>query len=400
MKNDGIGKSKSVSLKRLLKDGKDIPAKKELSIAVINKRRLISLRNKELPIVIVTMILVVFGIVMQYSASCYSALRETGDSFFYVKKQAISAIVGLISLLLIPKLKLKYLFKARYVILGVSYILLALVFVPGLGVEKYGARRWINLGFTTLQPSEVAKFALVIFIAGELSKRSAVTFKNMLPILFATGIMCVLIMLEPNMSITMCVGAVMLIMLFVGGMKFKHFAIFLVPIAIMIPLMIMLEPYRLKRLMAFLDPWASPQGEGYQLIQSFYALGSGGFFGVGLFNSRQKYLFLPFAESDFIFSIIGEELGFVGSLFVIVIFMIIIFYGIRTAIRAEDRFSMFLVAGITAIIAVQSVINIAVVSGSIPPTGLPLPFVSSGGSSLVMFMSGVGIMRSVALSHT
>ncbi len=394
MKNDGISREKAGFRKRFGKMENALSLKNDLSVAVVNKRKIVSFKGKELSIVFITLALVVFGIIMQYSASCYSAERETGDSFFYVKKQAVSAIVGLVAMLLVPKLKLKYLFKARYIILAIAYVLLALVFVPGLGVEKYGARRWINLGFTTLQPSEVAKFALVIFIAGELSKKSAVTFKNMLPILIATAIMCVLIMLEPNMSITMCVGAVMLIMLFIGGMKFKHFAAFAVPIAVLIPLMILLEPYRLKRLMAFLDPWASPQGEGYQLIQSFYALGSGGFFGVGLFNSRQKYLFLPFAESDFIFSIIGEELGFVGSFFVIAVFVLIIFYGIRTAMRAEDRFSMFLVAGITAIIAVQSV------SGSIPPTGLPLPFVSSGGSSLVMFMSGVGIMRSVALSHT
>ncbi len=400
MKNDGISREKAGFRKRFGKMENALSLKNDLSVAVVNKRKIVSFKGKELSIVFITLALVVFGIIMQYSASCYSAESETGDSFFYVKKQAVSAIVGLVAMLLVPKLKLKYLFKARYIILAIAYVLLALVFVPGLGVEKYGARRWINLGFTTLQPSEVAKFALVIFIAGELSKKSAVTFKNMLPILIATAIMCVLIMLEPNMSITMCVGAVMLIMLFIGGMKFKHFAAFAVPIAVLIPLMILLEPYRLKRLMAFLDPWASPQGEGYQLIQSFYALGSGGFFGVGLFNSRQKYLFLPFAESDFIFSIIGEELGFVGSFFVIAVFVLIIFYGIRTAMRAEDRFSMFLVAGITAIIAVQSVINIAVVSGSIPPTGLPLPFVSSGGSSLVMFMSGVGIMRSVALSHT
>ena len=196
MKNDGISRGKAGFRKRFGKMENALSLKNNLSVAVVNKRKIVSFKGKELSIVFITLALVVFGIIMQYSASCYSAEHETGDSFFYVKKQAVSAIVGLVAILLVPKLKLKYLFKARYIILAVAYVLLALVFVPGLGVEKYGARRWINLGFTTLQPSEVAKFALVIFIAGELSKKSAVTFKNMLPILIATAIMCVLIMLS------------------------------------------------------------------------------------------------------------------------------------------------------------------------------------------------------------
>lgn len=348
-------------------------------------------------IIIVTLILVVFGIIMQYSASSYTALKETGDAFFYVKKQILALIAGIVMMAFFSVMKLEFLNKYRYVILVASYILLALVFVPGLGVEKYGARRWLNLGFTTVQPSEFAKFALVIFISGELSKKSAVTVKNMISVILASVIMCVLIMLEPNMSITMCIGIVMIIMLFIGGAKIRHFMMLAVPVMIIVPVLIIMEPYRLKRLMAFLDPWASPQGEGYQLIQSFYALGSGGLFGVGLFNSRQKYLFLPFAESDFIFSVIGEELGLVGSGFVIVMFMIIVGFGIFAAIKADGRFEMYLAGGISAIIAVQSAINIAVVSGSIPPTGLPLPFVSSGGSSLMVFMAGIGMIRNVML---
>lgn len=207
--------------------------------------------------------------------------------------------------------------------------------------------------------------------------------------------MCVLIILEPNMSITMCVMLLMFAMLFIGGARMKHFAFLLIPVAALVPVLIILEPYRLDRLMAFLNPWESPLEEGYQLIQSFYALGSGGLFGLGLFNSRQKYLFLPFSESDFIFSVIGEELGLFGCVMVISAYLVIIYRAVRIAKNSNDRFGCYLSAGIAAIIAIQTAINIAVVSGSIPPTGLPLPFVSAGTSSLVVFCAGIGVLLSV-----
>jgi len=212
--------------------------------------------------------------------------------------------------------------------------------------------------------------------------------------------MALLIILEPNMSITMCVVLLMLAMLFLGGMKIKHFVIIILPVLALVPILIIMEPYRMNRLTAFLNPWASPLAEGYQLIQSFYSLGSGGLFGLGLFNSRQAYLFLPFSESDFIFSIIGEELGLIGAGAVILLFIIMIARAIVISQRAQDRFGSYLASGIAAIIAIQVLINIAVVTGSIPPTGLPLPFISAGSSSLVVFLSGIGILQSVSLrSH-
>lgn len=340
-------------------------------------------------------ILSLIGLVMQYSASSYSANMQFGDSFYYVKKQAVAMVFALVVMVGARYLNTQLLHKLRYYILAFSCILLALVFVPGLGVENYGATRWINLGFTTFQPSDIAKFGLVIFIAGCLDKKSALSFKNMMPIIIATLAVCVLIMLEPNMSITMCVGLSVLIMLFVGGCRLKHFAIMAVPMVLGVIGLIMLEPYRLKRLMAFVDPWASPLGEGYQLIQSYYALGSGGLFGLGLFNSRQKYLFLTFAESDFILSVIGEELGWVGVVGILLIFVMLSVCGIRIALKANDRFDSYLALGITAVIAVQTLLNVAVVSGSIPPTGLPLPFVSNGGTSLVCFMASIGILVNI-----
>lgn len=348
------------------------------------------------PLLIAVLALSLFGLLMQYSASSYSALMEFGDSFFYVKKQAVAMVAGIVAMIVFTFIEPSQLKKYRYVIYIFSLILLALVFVPVIGVENYGARRWINLGFTTIQPSEIAKFALVIVIAAQLSKKSAVTFKSMGVSLLATGLICVLIMLEPNMSITMCVAITALLMLVVGGMKLKHITMLAIPAVALVIVMIVIEPYRLKRLLAFLDPWASPLGEGYQLIQSYYALSGGGFFGLGLFNSRQKYMFLPFAESDFIFSIIGEELGLFGCIAVMAVYMFIIYRGIKIAINATDRFESYLSIGITLIIAIQVLLNIAVVTGSIPPTGLPLPFVSNGGSSLVVFLCGIGILEKVA----
>jgi len=202
--------------------------------------------------------------------------------------------------------------------------------------------------------------------------------------------------MEPNMSITMCVGMALILMLYIGGSPKKLFVLLVVLVAVAIPLLIILEPYRIKRILAFINPWENPKDEGYQLIQSYYALGSGGLFGVGLFRSRQKYLFLPFAESDFIFSVIGEELGLVGCIFTIAVFAVLIFAGIQTAVRAQNRYYSLLAAGLTSIIALQTLINIAVVSGSIPPTGVPLPYISAGGTSLMVFMFVSGILYNIA----
>ena len=197
------------------------------------------------------------------------------------------------------------------------------------------------------------------------------------------------------MSVTICMALLMIVMLFLGGAKLKHLAMIIVPLIVAAVVLILIEPYRFARLMAFIDPWESPLEEGYQLIQSYYGLGAGGLFGVGLFNSRQKYLFLPFAESDFIFSVIGEELGLFGCLVIMAAYIFLIRRALKIALGAPDRFSSLLCSGIAAIIAIQVMVNIAVVTGSIPPTGLPLPFISSGSSGLIVFMSGIGVLNGV-----
>lgn len=355
------------------------------------------IKNRTSAIIFTTILLLVgIGLVAIYSASSYSASKNYGDAFFFVKKQAAGFFAGLALMIFCIFVKTELLKKLRWVILIFSYILLALVFIPGIGLESYGAKRWISLGFVTLQPSEIAKFGLVIFIASYLDERNSDKWKRIIPVLCAGGIMCALIMLEPNMSITVCTLTVTVIMILVGGMSWKKLAVLGAPLIAAAVFLILSEPYRLDRLMAYLDPWASPKDEGYQLIQSYYAIGSGGVFGVGLFNSRQKYLFLPFAESDFIFSIICEETGFFGALGVIAVFMTLIAAGVVTALRARNHFESYLAVGLTSVIAVQTVLNIAVVSGSIPPTGLPLPFISAGGSALAVFMGAGGLLINIS----
>lgn len=342
--------------------------------------------------------LAILGMMMIYSASSYSANKDYGDDLLYVKKQLPGFIVGLFLMLFFWKFPYYKLASFKYIFLIISLVMLGLVFVPGIGIENYGSKRWIGFGGFSFQPSEFAKFAFILFAADYMSKNKdkMQKFKGILPILLTGGIICILIILEPNMSITVCVGMLMLIMLFIGGCRKKHFAIILVPALLLIPILIIAEPYRLLRLSAFLDPWSSPKKEGYQLIQSLYALGGGGLFGVGLFNSRQKFDFLPFSESDFVFSIVGEELGWVGAITVIAAFLLLIYRGINTAIKAPDLFGCYLASGITIITAVQVAVNIAVVTGSIPPTGLPLPFISYGGSALMVFMGAYGVLLNIS----
>ncbi len=340
--------------------------------------------------------LVLLGLLFVYSASYYSAETAYGNKYYFLIKQLIGACTGIVAMTALMYVRIDFVKKLWIAGVVLSAVLLALVFVPGISIENYGARRWIGFGGFSMQPSEIAKFAFVLFSAVYMSKCDMSKFRFDLPVIAVGGLFCVLIILEPNMSITMCVGLVMLTMLFLGGMKWKNFLLMLIPFAALIPVLIFMEPYRLQRLLAFLDPWASPKDEGYQLIQSLYALGSGGWFGVGLFNSRQKYRFLPFAESDFVFSVIGEETGLIGCLAVFLLFAVVIYRGVRIAVNCRDKFTCYLAGGITSVIAVQALINFAVVTGSIPPTGLPLPFISYGGTSLVVFMSAAGILLNLS----
>ena len=355
-------------------------------------------------ILILTAVLAAFGVLAIYSASNYVAETQYGDAWYFVKKQLIGFVLGLIAMLFCARLDY-HIFKGkriRYIVLIAPMVLLALVFVPGIGKTNYGATRWIGIGSFTLQPSELAKYGFILFAAAYMSDDMGKmrTLKGVVPVLLSGAGICLLIILEPNMSVTMCVGALMLGMLFLGGMKIKYFMMMFIPAALAVPLMILAEPYRISRLSAFLNPWENPRGEGYQLIQSLYALGNGGWFGTGLFRSRQKYRFLPFAESDFILSIIGEEFGFLGIAVLFVVCALLILCGIRTARQANDFFSFLTASGITLVYGIQTALNALVVSGSIPPTGLPLPLISSGNTSLIITMASMGVLYAISAQGT
>ena len=342
-----------------------------------------------------------WGVVCVYAASSYNAEVQYGDEFYFFKKQLIGFVLGTAAMAGVSFIPYERLKKIGIPALVVSLVLLALVFIPGLGRSNYGATRWIGIGPITIQPSELAKLGFVLFAAGYFAKDPARmrTLRGCLPVLGAGLGICVLIILEPNMSVTMCVGAIMIGMLFLAGASKKALAAVCVPVLLAVPALIIAEPYRLQRLSAFMDPWASPKEEGYQLIQSLYALSNGNLFGVGLFNSRQKYRFLPFAESDFILSVIAEETGFFGVLCMFALIAFIVWRGFRIAARCGNFYGFLLAGGITLAFAVQSALNALVVSGCIPPTGLPLPLVSAGNTSFIVTMAGMGIVYGIS-RHT
>lgn len=371
------------------------------NIAASEKTRSVRrLLGGQIAIPVLAVALSAFGVLMVYSASFYAAETVYGDKFYFMKKQLVGFIIGIGAMAAASLFPYRKLLKLKWPALIISLVLLAAVFIPGVGRESYGATRWIGLGPITIQPSEIAKYGFVIFAAAYASENPErmKKFVGMLPVLAAGGGICLLVILEPNMSITMCIGLLMVAMLFLSGVKIKHFLVILIPVIAAVPVLIAIEPYRLKRLYAFIDPWQSPQGEGYQLIQSLYALGNGGWLGVGLFNSRQKYRFLPFAESDFILSVIGEEFGFVGILLLFAAAGALIWFGIRTAARSRDLFGFLVASGITLVYAIQVVVNALVVSGSIPPTGLPLPLISSGNTSLIFTMAAMGVLYNISKS--
>lgn len=360
----------------------------------INKRG----THGDYALLIAVVLLAAVGTLFIYSASNYSANKTYSDPLYFVKKQIIGIVLGVVAMIATSILDYNKLKKFTIPVSIIAFVTLILVFVPGIGVENYGAKRWIGVGGVTLQPSEIAKFALILFCATYVSKYpdKIKRFSGLIPVLAYGIALCLLIITEPNMSITVCVGLLMVTMLIAAGMRLKHFFMLLLPAVAAGVTLILIEPYRLSRLAAFLNPWSNPKGEGYQLLQSLYALGSGGWFGVGIFNSRQKYAFLPFAESDFILSVIGEEIGFVGLVAFFALLFFIIYRGIKAASRAKDVFGYMLAIGITMIFGIQTVVNALVVTGSIPPTGLPLPLVSSGNTSIIIFMAEMGVLFNVS----
>jgi cell division protein FtsW len=345
--------------------------------------------------------LLVVSVVMVYSSSSVVALTTYNDPAFFMKRQIVWALVGLVVMGITMRLDYRKL-ENQGTAIGlaiVSLVLLAAVLIPGIGREVNGARRWLRLGILSFQPSELAKFALVVYMSYFIAKKGERIrdFMNgIVPAYVVTGIFLLLSMRQPDFGAAVTLGMVACILLFAGGANFLHLAGTAAAILPVVYFAVMHKAYRLKRILAFLDPWSDPHGSGHQIIQSFLAFGSGGVFGRGLGEGRQKLLFLPERHSDFIYAVIGEELGLIGALVVLVLFLIVLWRGIRVAFAAGDQFSRLLALGITLLVCMQGLINMAVVTGLVPTKGIALPLVSYGGSSLVLTLAGLGILLSIS----
>ncbi|MBO9604966.1 MAG: stage V sporulation protein E [Paenibacillaceae bacterium] len=345
-----------------------------------------------------TLMLLAIGVVMVYSASAVLAYHDFGDYFYYLKRQLLFAGLGVAAM--VTTMNVDYWVWKKYAKLAliVCFALLVIVLIPGIGVVRGGARSWLGIGSFGIQPSEFMKMGIVVYLAKLLSEEWSLSrfFKGLLPPLGIVGAAFGLIMLQPDLGTgVVMVGAAMLI-LFAAGARLPHLAgLGALGLAGFVGL-IAAAPYRLQRITGFLNPWSDPLGTGYQIIQSLYAIGPGGLVGLGLGMSRQKYSYLPEPQTDFIFAIVGEELGFIGGAFVLGLFALVVWRGMRTAITAPDAFGGLLAAGIVGIIAVQVIINIGVVIGMFPVTGITLPLISAGGSSLTLMLTAIGILLNIS----
>ncbi len=359
---------------------------------------------------ITVLLLLSLGIIMVLSASAPSALSTTGNSYTYVKKQLLFAIAGLFVMFFLSKVDYRFYKKYYWYIYFASWIILLLVVVPGLGYAVKGATRWIKIGGFQFQPSELTKIGMIIFFAGYLSdhKNELQEFKRgfLKPLAFLIPPIGILYVIQNHFSVSLVIGVVVLVIMFMAGCRLKYFLIVgIVGISAIFGLLGVMqmkgsESFRLDRISTYFDPWADAQGTGYQTVQSLYAIGSGGMFGLGLGNSKQKYLYIPEPHNDFIFSILAEELGFFGCILVIALFAIFIWRGILVSMRAKDMFGSLVAIGITTLIAIQAVINIAVVTGTVPTTGMSLPFFSYGGTALLLLLANVGILLNISRSSS
>ena len=347
-------------------------------------------------LILIVFVLLSIGLVMVLSASSYEDLIYHKDAYYTFKRQVTWAGLGLLAMIFTMNYDYHKLKKFSIPLLILSIILLIIVlFMPA----RNASRRWIGVGSLAFQPSEIAKFSVILYMASSMvNKKDKIKsfISGILPYLLVGGLIFGLILIEPNLSIAGTVLIVLFFMLIVVGARVHHLTLLAVLGSIMAVVFTFSEDYRYRRLTAFLDPWKDPLDTGYQAIQSLLALGSGGLMGLGLGKSRQKFFYIPEPQNDFIFSIIGEELGFLGTSIIIVLFLCLIWRGVKIALNAADTFGSLLAAGITSLIAVQTIINIAVATSSMPITGIPLPFISSGGSSLTLMMMAVGILMNIS----
>ena len=351
-------------------------------------------------ILLVVTILCSFGLVMIFSASYYYAQHYSGannDGFYYLKRQAVYLAIGYPVMLVLSMLNYRVIERANYLAMGVSILLLIAVLLWGRDLN--GGKRWLYIGPVSVQPSEVAKFGLMIFMCAFMSRHRgemASVQKGMVPMLFAIVLIAGLIMLQPNMSMAVIVAFIGIVLLFLGGCDIRPLIVVGVIGIIAVVVLAFAQPYRIARMTSFRNPELDPQGTGYQLLQSFYAIGSGGWFGKGLGNSYQKLLYMTYGESDFIFAILCEELGFVGGTIIILLYAYIVFRGMQISMRCRNKFGSLLSAGISIVFGFQVFVNIAVVTGLMPTTGQALPFISAGGTQLLVFLAAMGVLLNIS----
>jgi cell division protein FtsW len=345
------------------------------------------------------MALISIGIVMVYSSSSIVALKRHNDGYYFLKRQLLFASVGVSLMLAVSKIDYRLYQRVAYPFLGLTLVSLILVLIPHVGVDIAGTRRWFRLGGFTFQPAEFMKLAMVVYVAHSLAKkgeRVKAFSVGIVPHMMVLGFTLLLILMQPDFGTSMTIAAVVFLLLYAAGARVTHLASLILLSLPAIYLLVFRVAYRRRRIIAFLDPWDDPQNVGFQIIQSFLAFGSGGIFGSGLGDGRQKMFYLPEPFTDFIFSNIAEELGLLGVLLIIALFMTLIIRGIRVTFNIEDPFGRYLALGLTSIIGLQAFINMAVVMGLLPTKGLPLPFLSYGGSSIMVSLIGVGILLNIS----
>lgn len=344
-------------------------------------------------------ILAIFGCIMIYSSSYIWAEYKFNDAFKYFKNQFVFLILGSILMYILSKINYNFYKKKSNLIILLCFVLLVLVLIPGIGVVRNGSRSWFGIGGFGIQPSEAAKVGLVIFVAKYLSNNYSIMYdikKGVLPIIFVIGIFFILIMLEPDFGTAMVITMALVAMIFISKVKLSFFIKIGIVGLLGIVALIIIAPYRMARIVSFLNPWSDPLGSGFQIIQSLYAIGPGGLFGMGIGNSIQKHFYLPEPQTDFIFSIISEELGFLGVIIVSIFFIFIFYRCIKISLNTKDLFGKYLSFGLSFMMIFQTILNLCVVIGLVPVTGVTLPFLSYGGSSLLVSMASIGIILNIS----
>lgn len=356
-------------------------------------------KSFEYTLFISVILLSIFGVIMIYSASSIWAEYKFNDQFRFLKYQGLFFMLGIILMYYFSKIDYRKYYKHSNKILIAVIILLILVLIPGIGTVRNGSRSWFGIGSFGIQPSEAMKLALIIFTAKYLNNNpnSMKNFKKgVLPILILTLFIFAIIMLQPDFGTGTILVMAIIGMLFVGGLNLKIFVKFAITGLIGVVGLVLIAPYRLKRILSFLDPWSDPLGSGFQIIQSMYSIGPGGLFGLGFGNSIQKHFYLPEPQTDFIFSIISEEFGFVGIIIISILFITIYYNAIKISIKCKDPFGKYLSFGITFGLIFQTLLNLSVVIGLVPVTGVTLPFLSYGGSSLIITMISIGVILNIS----